>query len=195
MAAGIAGFMLLTMAAGCASTAKTTANTVPVPTVPGTTVPSASAPTTPATTATPQPNLASRYQADMVALTASPAWAIVEAQVAPENAYMTNLSGIAPSLTDAQLTTVTAEIQNVTTELNALAQNNEATLSSANTDADSEIQSVAIDMSTMATDVSSGLGIPGAINVSHKEDVQVRTRLQLPLAGPGVVGAVPEASI
>ena len=193
IAGGVAASMLVTITAGCGVTAKTTADTIPVPKVPST-LAVAKAPTASPTTAKPQASLSSQYQAYMVALTKSPAWAIVEAQVAPENTYATNFSGNAPTITDAQLAAVTAEIHNVTAELNALAQNDESKLNSSNTDADGDIQDVAIDMSTIASDASSGEGVPDDINMTHKDDVQVRTLLQLPLSGPGAIAAVPEAS-
>ena len=198
-AGGLAVLLLVSMAAGCGSTRKTTADTVPVRTVPGTTVPVGPVPvgagsTVSPTTVKPQPTLASQYEADMVALTTSPAWAIVEAQVAPQNTYMTNFSGNAPTVTGAQLAAVTAEIRSVSSELQTLSHDDQSNLASANIDADTQIEDVSIDLSNIPNDVSTGINVADDINMVHGADVQARTSLDLPLTGSGAVAAVPVAS-
>jgi len=175
--------MLVSMAAGCGSTPKTTA--------PHTTVPVDSGPTSPVTA---PPTVAQQYQAYMVALTTSPAWTIVEAQVAPQNTYMANFSGNAPTVSGAPLGEVTAEIHKVSSELQALSHNNQSNLASANMAADTEIEDVSIDLSNIPNDVSTGINVADDINMVHGADVQARTSLDLPLTGSGAVAAVPVAS-
>ena len=189
---GFAVFMVVSMAAGCGSTPKTAAHTVPVPTVAGANI-GAGATASPATVK-PQPTLANQYQADMVALTTSPEWAIVEAQVAPQNAYMANFSGDAPTVTGAPLAAVTAVIRNVSSELSTLSHNNESNITSVNIDADTQIEDVSIDLSNIPNDVSSGLDVADDINMVHQADVKARTLLKLPLTGAGAVAAVSDAS-
>jgi hypothetical protein len=182
-ASGIAALMLVTMTASCGSTSKRTA--------PRTTVPADTGPISPVTA---PPTLAQQYQAYMVALTTSPAWAIVEAQVAPQNSYMANFSGNAPTVNGAPLDEVTAEIHNVSSELQALSHDNQSNDASANIAADTEIEDVSLDLSTIPNDVSTGIDIADDINMVHVADVHVRTTLHLPLTGSGTVAAVPVAS-
>jgi hypothetical protein len=125
----------------------------------------------------------------MAAFEASPAWQTIMAQVAPENTYATNFESNPPVVPDAALAAVTAECHNVAGTLNTLADNG----SLDNLDATEAVQSVAIDLGDFSNDVSSGMGVPRDINTLHKDDVQARTLLSLPLTGAGAVPAVTEA--
>ncbi len=199
---GIAAFMLINMVAGCGTTsAKKTANTDSVPTVPvattapgTTTTPIGTGPISSTTTGLPQPTLANQYQSYMVALTNSPAWTIVEAQVAPQNAYMANYSGTAPTVTAAQLAAVTFEIHAVSAELHALSRENQSNVTTANIDADTQIEDVSIELNSIPNDVSSGIDVADDINMVHGDDAQARTLLQLTPQGPGAVAAVANPS-
>ncbi len=178
--------LALGLAAGACGTTAVNSQKVPVP---KTSNAAATAPA-PKPKAVPKPTLASQYVATMAAFEASPAWQTIVGQVAPENTYASNFESTPPVVPDTALAAVTAECHNVAGTLNTLA-NNDGSLD--NLDATEAVQSVAIDLGMFSNDVSYGMGVPSDINALHKDDVQARTLLSLPLTGAGAVPAVTDA--